>query len=119
MDGRYRDKLGHEVRILCIDAPGDKPVIGIQPNGTILRYYPTGHYSYSIDDDYDLVEHHPYDDFKMDEPVKVRNRPDEPWELRHFAGVREDHRLLTWIDGGTSWTRTTTVSWKYAERKDS
>lgn len=41
MGKRYKDKAG-EVRIICVDADVDQPVIGLI-NGSVFRYSATGH----------------------------------------------------------------------------
>lgn len=52
----------------------------------------------------DLVENSPYEDFKIDEPVMVRDFDTEPWNRRHFAGVDAYGRAKAWDAGSTSWT---------------
>lgn len=51
-----------------------------------------------------LSPHNPYADFKIDEPVMVRNTFDCNWNRRHFAGVGKDGEALTWDARGTSWS---------------
>lgn len=45
----------------------------------------------------------PYADFKIDEPVMVRNSVGI-WQRRYFAGVDNDGLPLAWSSGGTSWS---------------
>ena len=46
----------------------------------------------------------PWDDFKVDEPVMVREDTKAPWQKRHFAGVGKDGQPMAWADGRTSFT---------------
>lgn len=72
------------------------------------------------DEGWCLVEVGPYDDFKIDEPVMVRDG-DRVWERGYFAGVNEDGRPLVWDDGGTSWTcsndKEENTTWYYQCRR--
>lgn len=52
----------------------------------------------------DLVEISPYEDFKIDEPVMVRQYDTSTWSRRYFAGVDEKGRAKAWNFGVTSWT---------------
>ncbi len=42
----------------------------------------------------------PYSDFKIDDPVWVRNRVNDEWIPRHFAGIKND--LPSTFDRGTT-----------------
>ena len=46
----------------------------------------------------------PYDDFKIDDPVMVRESVHHPWERRYFAGTDEHGRPTTWELGRTKWS---------------
>ena len=54
----------------------------------------------------EVKEANPYKDFKIDEPVMVRNADNiwNPWRPHHFAGVNEKGEALAWRGGCTSWT---------------
>jgi len=60
----------------------------------------------------------PWDDFKVDEPVMVRNdnMQESLWEKRHFAGVRNG-QPLAFQSGRTSFTADDSpVSWHQCRR---
>lgn len=43
-------------------------------------------------------------DFKIDEPVRVRMKGDATWTRRHFAGWNSKGEPLTFYGGSTSWS---------------
>lgn len=45
-----------------------------------------------------------YQDFKIDEPVMVRNTDRFPWHRGLFAGIDKDGRPMAWINGKSQWT---------------
>ena len=116
MDKKYKTKDGNPVRILCIDKPGDYPVVGLVDSSTDIdewtlygKYYDDC--SNSIDD---LVEVSEWDDFKIDDPVMVRDSENGPWFKRYFAGVNHG-KPSVWCAGATSWSSESSddfVYWK-------
>ena len=53
-----------------------------------------------------------WDEFIIDEPVMVKNRDNEPWLRRYFAGVDFEHGHPTaWMNGKTSWTAESRSPW--------
>lgn len=66
----------------------------------------------------DLVEVSEWEDFKIDEPVMVRNYEQKNWSRRHFAEVSPEGKPYTWLDGKTSFTATakSSLSWNYCRR---
>ncbi len=55
--------------------------------------------------DMDLVEVSPFEHLVIDEPVMVRDKPEEQWSRAYFAGVsRNSGRPTVWAGGKTSWT---------------
>lgn len=44
-----------------------------------------------------------YEDFKMDEPVLVRDSEDDSWRHRFFKRVDKNGRAITWVNGTSSW----------------
>lgn len=58
---------------------------------------------------YNLTPLPPYHDFKIDEPVMVRNLANEPWAPRYFAGV-ESGKPKAWNSGATRWSAGTMFS---------
>lgn len=64
-----------------------------------------------------LVEVNEWEDFKIDEPVMVRNLESGVWEKRHFAGSILKGKPLTWANGSTSFTSyEDKVAWNYCRR---
>jgi len=58
MDKQYKTRDGNDVRLLCVDGPGRKPVVGFVGNiHLIFRWSINGHYDSPDEDNYnDLVE---------------------------------------------------------------
>lgn len=54
----------------------------------------------------------PRPDLKIDDPVWVWDAPNQPIK-RHFAGWSSDGLIMTWSNGGTSWTRDASSSWTH------
>ncbi len=46
----------------------------------------------------------PYENFKVDDKVLVRDEGDTTWSKRHFAGVASNGKALAFSDGRTSFT---------------
>lgn len=87
--------------ILTVTKPGIRPVAGYKPDGSICSFNLDG----SLGNSYlKLVEVSPYADFKIDEPVMVRDDNDQEWHRRHFAGVSIDGRASAWNNGATRWS---------------
>lgn len=58
MDKKYKDSDGF-VRIICTDAGGRRPVIGIDSAGNVHRYCSDGRYYIGdTDENLDLIEYH-------------------------------------------------------------
>jgi hypothetical protein len=45
-----------------------------------------------------------YYDFKIDEPVMVRDNCNHQWERRYFAGIDDQGMPLVFCGGGTNWS---------------
>ena len=111
MDKQYRTRNGDPVRILYTNKKGNNmPVVALvtldSNNEEIHVFTKEGKFYNNINKEssFDLIEVTPYDDFKIDEPVMVRDYPDEPWKRRYFAGVSKDGCPTTWAMGTTSWS---------------
>lgn len=50
----------------------------------------------------------------VDTPILVRDYEDEKWVKKHFAKF-ENGKVYTWFNGGTSWSSSSTMDWRYAE----
>lgn len=122
MDKKYKTRDGEPVRLLCTDAKGPYPVVGLvrrtdvdifgswAADGRIMAFG-------KLKSGNDLIEVQPYEDFKIDGPVMVRNYNDDEWVHRHFAGVsKEDGLAMTWMNGKTSFTTKHTTTWNQCRR---
>jgi hypothetical protein len=118
MNKKYRTRDGRQVRILCIDGPKERFSVIAVVDGYLLHYAPCGTF-YAPERDccssLDLVEVSPWDDFKVDEPVMVRDGDLERWVERHFAHT-SDGLAYTWADGGTSWSTCCKIGWLHCRR---
>jgi hypothetical protein len=104
MTKTYRTRGGDKYRMLCDDAPGRYPVVGLT-NAGIIRHTAEGRY-YAGDDGHhlNLVEVRPYDDFKVDEPVMYTTVEGcNNWEHGHFATVSFGVPYV-YAGGRTSWS---------------
>ena len=118
MDKKYKTKDGEPVRILCVDKPGEYPVVGLIGSSIHVEVWTLqGQYYEDKPYRHDLVEVSEWDDFKIDEPVMVRDSEKENWKKAHFAGVSCRGYAKTWQDGETSWTSdASTLTWKLCRK---
>lgn len=106
LDKTYRTKDGQHVRILCTDAKGDFPVVGLLrlrdgTDDTNKWTIEGSFYRWGNPSELDLVEVSPYAEFKVDDPVLACG--EAGWYPAHFAGVIDD-RPTVFPRGRTSWT---------------
>lgn len=104
-ESKVKTRKGYPARIICDDAVGRCPVIALVKIGNkehIVRYTDEGIDS-SLLNNFDLIEVSPYDDFKIDAQVMVRDNF-HYWYPRHFAGVASDGRAKVFARGYTSFT---------------
>lgn len=109
MNKKYQTRSGLPVRILCVDAKTeDYPVIGlisVKTGEKTSSFTKDGNFLTTGESGkYDLIEVSPYADFKVDEPVMVRDADSQPWQRRYFAKVDVDGNPTTWCDCATSWS---------------
>lgn len=108
MGKKYKTRRGYVVRIIHIDnTPAyNHPVVGfVVCSGVVYQWTKTGRrYNDNELSDLDLVEVNEWEDFKIDDPVLVRNSVDEPWKRRYFAGVGDAGKPYAFRDGSTSWS---------------
>ena len=116
---KYRTRDGRQVRLLCIDRDAwnkDESVVGLLRDWhyeKIFTWMSDGTYN-SVGDGaehLDLIEVQPYEDFKIDDKVLVRNTNNVSWIKRHFAGVDEYGRPFVFKYGMTSWTTSEVDVW--------
>lgn len=108
MNKKYRTRSGLPVRILCVDRKDIFPVVYLilYEQREIMSTASIGgkYNSPRTESEWDIIEISPYEDFKIDDPVMVRDFDTEPWNRRHFAGVDEHGRAKAWDAGSTSWS---------------
>jgi len=106
MDKTYKTRDGCDVRIACVNAGSNAPVVAVVNNETIV-YNADGRFFTSIQNEsvWDLIEVSPYADFKIDEPVMVRNSKGQDWTCRYFAGVDLEGNAKAFVGGANSWTK--------------
>jgi hypothetical protein len=118
-DKKYKTRIGTPARILCIDLKGPRPIcaaIGGDGHEFVYAFYADGRFSFSGDDDLNLVEVSIYEDFKKDERVMVRSAGEEFWVRRYFSHAIDD-TPYTFASGQTSWTSSgPVVSWHECRR---
>lgn len=105
MGKKYKQRNGTPVRVLCMDS-GDKdyPVLAVTPEGRPCSYTTSGEYLVGNSSGcLNLVEVSPYEDFKVDDKVMVKD-VDEVWAKRFFAGVTDKGEALCFPRGRSSWT---------------
>ena len=123
MDKKYRTRAGDEVEILKVDAKKARPVLGIikHPDGVeYVESWPSDgkYHEDKVKSDYDLIEVRPYEDFKKDEPVLVRQDENHLWGKRHFSHVGSNGLAYCFVFGRTSWTNSSgiTTAWNFFRR---
>lgn len=92
---------GRPVRLLCIDANGTHPVVALHDTGIPMSFLADGS---CLNSKLNLIEVSTYADFKIDDPVMVRDYEGRSWEKSHFAGVTDGGKAKTWSGGCTSFT---------------
>ena len=102
----YKDKCGNDVRIICVDRQDDTPIVGLlmMEDGEYLAGYTAGgQYIPDEPSANDLILPEDFSTYRIDEPIMVRDRDNEVWVRRYFAGVKDD-KPCAWVGGTTSWT---------------
>lgn len=116
MGKQYKTRGGYPVQILCVDGPHeDYPVVAILDNA-VLAFTIDGHYSSGTPSARDLIEISPYEDFKIDDKVMVRDCVGDDWEKRYFAGVTCDGCASAYDSGYTSWTSKVVIEWRFCRK---
>lgn len=122
MNKKYRTRDGRPVRVLCVDKKAKIfTVLSLREefdgSEVLVTHTRTGSYNNSHETPLDLIEVSPYDDFRIDDPVMVRDNPFAPWERRHFAGITTAGEVNTFANGRTSWSDVGDMkSWHEARR---
>lgn len=105
MNKKHRFRHSDEFeRILCTDANGPLPVKVLTKTGGVVELTAEGIWQGSATTNfYDLVEIQPWEEFKIDEKVMVKDKHFRTWHKRHFAGVLGGFPA-TFAIGMSSWT---------------
>ena len=101
----YKDGLGRDVRIICVDRRDvSYQIIGsfMGKESEITSFYSKDGKSSVCRSEYDLILPEDFTKFGIDEPVMVRNRDGSDWTKGHFAGVDGCNLPMTW-KAGTQW----------------
>ena len=68
--------------------------------------------------DHDLIPYEPYSEYVIDDVVYVGDFKDDELMPAHWSGLDENGKPTTFINGGTSFTRSKeeTIYWKFCEK---
>lgn len=107
-DKKYKTRDGRSARIICTDmkACGYSVVALVQSeDGEQIESYTAEGLFWSRYDEskYDLIEVSPYEDWKVDDLIMVRDSDRDTWVMRYFAKV-QDGKVYAWKNGYTSYT---------------
>jgi hypothetical protein len=104
---QYRTRGGENVKVLTINAPNrDYPVVVlIGPDGDMVPncYTADGRLYENGESVLDLIEYSPYSHIKIDDPV-IYWESDMNKFRGYFAGIDDEGRPMTYIDGKTKWS---------------
>ena len=110
MDKKYTLD-GETFTVLTVTKPGLFSVLGYSLAGLAREFTADG-----LNPFCSLVEVSPYPDFKIDEPVMVRDESGNEWDKKCFSGVSKNGLATCWLHGGTSWTTNHVVEWRQCRR---
>ena len=103
----YKDGLGRDVRIICVDFNDQQPIIGIVSGDFgdfIACFTAEGRYILEEPSANDLILPEDFTKFAIDEPVMVRDYDNQDWMRWHFAGVANNGKARAYVDGKTKWS---------------
>lgn len=116
MDKKYKIASGEEVRILCIDAPGELSVAGmvIEEHGPCLLLWPAdGKSPNACAGYYDLVEDTPYAEFYRGQPVIVSESTLGCNTARRYFSHETDGTAYCFLVGGDAWSNGEIMDWPH------
>ena len=119
MNKTYHTRDGEPVRIICTDRDELYSVVGMI--GTSVHVWTEdGIFDLGRKSSLDLIEVKPYD-FEIGEPVLVYSPTNGlGWLPRHFAGVSANGKPMTFVDGKSQWSASSssirTVEWDKCRR---
>ena len=115
MDKKYKTRDGKSVRIICVDAKGDWPIIGlieIQEVESVAAWRADGLYG-PTRSGYDLVETTPYADFYRGQPVIVSESASGCNTARRYFSHETDGTAYCFLVGGDAWSNGEIMDWAY------
>lgn len=98
IEGRYQTKDGEAVTILATGLDSFCTIIGIvhdEKSGNKANGW------HSFDE---LVKIPSLEDLKIDDKILVKDFSKNDWLKAHFFGINDSGRVMTFINGLTSWT---------------
>lgn len=98
MDKKYTLD-GEDFTVWTVEKPGKRCVAGHTPDGNMYSFYADGMWEGKSR----LIEVSPYADFKIDEPVMVRDSGNQSWGRGFFGGVSNE-KPFVWSFGATKWS---------------
>lgn len=115
MHKKYKTRDGRPVRILCVDRKD--PVLKV-----VYAYEVDGFEGIACEDIHgeNLIEVHPWEDFKIDDPVLVSDDKVN-WHKRHFAGISVGGSPMAFNNGWSSFTveqELDVTSWNFCKKPD-
>lgn len=111
----FMTRNGIPVRIICLDAPGDYPVIIMTKDGKtsgreIGGFVDRGNFPAH---QCDIIPANSYI-FRENDEVYVRNSILDGWHRRHYASTHSDGTARTFVKGGTRWSSCEKIeSWRF------
>jgi hypothetical protein len=105
--------------VTAIEIPdGEVCYVSVTKSGTLVTHRPNGTLWAYSEDGYDLIPYEPYKDYVLNDVCLVTDYKGDLGNLAHWAGLDEEGRPTTYIEGGTSFTRRKdeTVYWKYCKK---
>jgi hypothetical protein len=97
---------------------GGVSYVSVTKSGRLVTHRPNGTLQAFANDGFDLIPYEPYSDYELDDKVYVTDYESGIGIPAHWAGLDEDGRPTTFIEGGTSFTRMEgeTVSWTFCKK---
>jgi hypothetical protein len=114
MNKKYRTRDGRSVEIISVRVGFKYGVIGVIKGNSIYSTWTLYGKTWVSEDNCqkDLIEVIPYEDFKIDDKVLVRNDDELMWNKRHYAKFEDDY-YWCYDSGYTSYTASKCITeWK-------
>lgn len=112
----YITSFGSKVKVICTDFKNSNyTIVGILNYGNTNEMLCVKR----LQDTLEWNKYDPLYDLKVDDKVFVRDRENEKWLPRYFAGV-ENNRISVFVNGRTSFTSDTGIhaNFKYWKKAD-